>query len=348
MFHGSDLHLQDKEVIKQVRQRPGLIPVDIDLNSKRLVWFDIGDHHFAESFFFVSTKRLLPKQRRLYSFTSDVTVLDEQDILTQYVYPTGFIFHMGRTGSTLLSRALARSPRCLVISEAPPQFFIWPVLQGDWLAPLEHTAENKRRYRNLLLAMGRRRRDEHQAHFIKFTTYNVLFINFIRAVFPDVPALFLYRHPAEVLIAFADQGPGWQAAKDEGLGAFVAGCSLSEVESMSIQAFHERFLGRFMAAALQAEVEGLTLSNYRQLDRRHLARILQALNYTAESGELALMQEQFDYYSKDDNQQTRFVPDEIEKQRGITDEIELLAKPRLMPLYEQMEEAANNIVKRFV
>jgi hypothetical protein len=49
--------------------------------------------------------------------------------------------------------------------------------------------------------MGRQRTSEQKAYFVKFTSYNVLFIDFIKAAFPDVPCLFLYREPGEVLVS---------------------------------------------------------------------------------------------------------------------------------------------------
>jgi hypothetical protein len=337
--------LTTERAMREIYERPGLIPVDIDINAERLVWMDLEDTQLVESYFFRSTQRFLEETAEPFRFSTDLDVLDEDGVVTDSCYPAGFIYHMGRSGSTLLSRALSRVSANLVISEAPPHFFIWPLLQGSWQATILADDRNIRRFRNLTLAMGRRRRDEYSAHFVKFTTYNILFIDFIRSAFPDVPALFLYRHPGEVMIAMVRESPGWSRLKNTDFGAAVAGCTVNEVQKLSMMTFYARCLARFMAAALRASTEGLSLANYGLLRRDALNPFLAALHYQAESQDLLLMQEQFDYYSKDDAGQQRFVPDSAAKRQEITPELEALVKPKLIDSYRKLESARNNLAK---
>lgn len=102
-------------------------------------------------------------------------------------------------------------------------------------------------------------------------------------------------------------------------------------------AFYAKCLARFMTAALQASTEGLSLANYRLLSRDALVQFLAALHYQAESKDLLLMQDQFDYYSKDDTGQQRFVPDSTEKRREITPEIDALVRSALIEPYRKLE-----------
>jgi len=157
MLEKTTLDVQHSQLIEEINKRPGLIPIDIDGDNHKLVWFDIGDHQLTESYFFTSTDLLISKQEEPTLFATDISTLASDDILTDYIYPSGFIFHMGRCGSTLLSKALARSPNHLVISEAPPHYLIWEHLKGDWLKPLEYSQENLIIYKNLILTMGRKR-----------------------------------------------------------------------------------------------------------------------------------------------------------------------------------------------
>jgi hypothetical protein len=331
------------EAIGEIGRRPGLIPVDVDPAAGRLVWMDIGDTSLTESYFFRSSQQFLEQTAEAFRFSTSIDVLDEASIVTDACYPSGFIYHMGRSGSTLLSKALSRVPGNLVISEAPPHFFVWPLLLNEWRSPKEGDRAALRRFRHLTLAMGRSRTRGYGAHFVKFTTYVVLFARFISSAFPEVPSLFLYRHPAEVLVAMAREGPGWRRLKDSDFGAFAAGCTVDEVKALSELAFYERCLFRFMRAALEANSQGMTLINYRLLVPDNLTLILSALNHQVEPKELAQMQEQFAYYSKDDTGQRRFVPDSTEKQAGITPEIALLVQRRLIPLYHELEGAENNL-----
>ncbi|MGD2158755.1 MAG: sulfotransferase [Anaerolineales bacterium] len=211
-----------------------------------------------------------------------------------------------------------------------------------------YTEEHIQRYRNLILAIGRKRRASYRAHFIKFTTFNIMYVDFIRRVFPDVPIIFLYRDPAEVMVAFSDQGPGWQRFKDSAFGAYVAGCSLNEVKTMSNQSFHEHFLNQFMLAALQTSPKGLSFINYNQLTPNSFDTILKTFNYSVGGEELEQMKKQFEYYAKDDDEQKRFVSDTGEKRQKITPEIEKLVGERLIHLYGQLENAENNFSKQIV
>jgi hypothetical protein len=345
MSQKSIFHLQHNQIVQEIKKRPGVMPIDIDQDNHKLVWFDIGDHQLTESYFFTSTKRLILKQERPILFTTEISSLASNDILTDYIYPSGFIFHMGRCGSTLLSKALARSPKHLVISEAPPHYLIWEHLKGNWLKPLEPSKENRTIYRNLILTMGRQRLSDQQAHFIKFTTYNILFIDFIHQVFPDVPSLFLYRDPAEVVVSFLRQGAGWFRLKDTELGALTTGYSVEETKAMSPLIFIVNFLIRFISAALKTSVEDLAYLNYDQLSPQNFEVILNALNYTTSPDQIALMQRQFYFFSKDDSDTTPFVSDKTDKQKEITPEIKSGVAGKLTELYNQLETSEKNLTR---
>ncbi len=335
------------QAILAIRRRPGVIPVDIDPGQKRLVWMDIGDTPLVESYFFRSTQQLLEQSPDVFHFSTGLDILDEDDIAGEGCYPTAFVYHMGRSGSTLLSRALSAIPAHLVISEAPPHFFIWPLLTDGWQADIPQDERTLRRFRNLTLAMARKRRNAYRRHFVKFTTYNVLFIPFIQAAFPDVPALFLCRHPAEVLVAMAREGPGWRRMKDTDFGAVAAGCSIADVRRLSELAFYARCLNRFMTAAYRASHQGLALANYALLRPDRLSLILAAIDCRPGARDLRLMQAQFDFHAKDDDSDRRpFVPDSEEKRQAVTHEIEALVWPTLVEHYRKLEDAAGNLDRR--
>src|SRR3546814_4361537 len=51
------------------------------------------------------------------SFSSDFAILQDDRILADPLLPSGFLFHISRCGSTLTGKALARSPRHVVINQ---------------------------------------------------------------------------------------------------------------------------------------------------------------------------------------------------------------------------------------
>jgi len=102
--------------------------------------------------------------------------------------PAGFIFHMSRCGSTLISQMLAALPQTVVISEASPI---------DWLARTTRVSEPVRSQwlRWMVSALGQRRSGTENRYFIKFDSPTVMALPFIRRVFPSVPWVFAFRNP---------------------------------------------------------------------------------------------------------------------------------------------------------
>ena len=156
-------------------------------------------------------------------FTSDMDVLDSADLVKNCLPPSGFIFHASRCGSTLLSKALASSRAHCVLSEPTPSNLIWTVLTNGLHKPVSWNANSHRVYKHLTLAQGRRRLAGYNRYFIKFTSYNVLFFRYIHSVFPDVPAIFLYRSPAAILASYLASLPDWWRAPETRALPRVAG-----------------------------------------------------------------------------------------------------------------------------
>lgn len=61
---------------------------------------------------------------------------------------------------------------------------------------------------------------------------------------------------------------------------------------------------------------------------------------------MTLMQNQFDYYSKDDKDSTRFVSDTEKKQKAVTPEIRAAVEQKPAILYGQLEQSDHNFTHR--
>ncbi len=70
------VNLSHDQIVREIHQRPGLIPIDIDEENSKLVWFDIGDHQLAESYFFISTKSLISSQEKPILFATELNTLE--------------------------------------------------------------------------------------------------------------------------------------------------------------------------------------------------------------------------------------------------------------------------------
>src|SRR5688572_3417330 len=89
--------------------------------SLAVVWCRIGRTRFSAPFFEQTIDEALRRPFNVLfqqhtSIDELCSLVDEQPGLQ----PDGFIFHMSRCGSTLVSQMLAASPANLVISEAAP------------------------------------------------------------------------------------------------------------------------------------------------------------------------------------------------------------------------------------
>ncbi len=114
--------------------------------------------------------------------------------------PKGFIFHVSRCGSTLVSRSLSGVARHRVIAEPAP---LNQLLLMENLAP----GHKDRLLKGLIHALCGTAEDADC--FIKFTSWNLLFLEQILALFPATPWLFIYRDPADVLQSLSARPPSW-------------------------------------------------------------------------------------------------------------------------------------------
>lgn len=115
--------------------------------------------------------------------------------------PAGFIFHLSRCGSTLLARLLAEYPGHAKISEPEP---LDTVLQWAMAQPLDSDGgfsfATLRAVRAIVRALMHNLPPETRT-FFKLDCWHVGAFPVIRAAFPDIPCVFLYRDPLEVAVS---------------------------------------------------------------------------------------------------------------------------------------------------
>jgi hypothetical protein len=101
----------------------GWLPVRARWRDHELIvdWAYLGARRLLEPFFEESVLLCLTKPfNRFFDYSTPIDAL--AGWLKQHpdLPPTGFIFHMSRCGSTLVSQMLAAIPRNVVVSEASP------------------------------------------------------------------------------------------------------------------------------------------------------------------------------------------------------------------------------------
>lgn len=332
--------LTKEELLVELANNSGLIPIEIDLNDSNITWMDLESYHCYEGFFhksldtFIALKSLHGKTPLI--FRTNLHVLEDEGILKDYIYPTGFIFHPGRCGSTLLAKVLAKSRDNFVLSEANAHNQI-----------LVSKDKNKSLFKNLVLAMGRKRVATHKYHFIKFTSFNILHFDFIKSVFPDVPAIYIYREPMRILSSISNNPTGWLTLEDFELKEQFSGISANEINSFNQTEYAAKVLINFFSMAFNAKTKGLNYLNYNQLSPSNLPKILESFNVNFSAEQIEMMQTVFNFDSKVEHKKHTYLTD-VSTGKNMQIEIDDSLKTALRKLYQQFDESDLNVIKNSV
>ena len=347
-----DRHLGVEEAIARIRGTPGIIPIAIDpqtgggsgSGSGKVMWADIGDYPYREWQHIFTISALAERGELGESFATDFAILLDDRILADPIEPSGFMFHISRCGSTLTGKALARSPRHLVINQgAPLQRGFWATITRDWAMEAQPSPENLKAFRNLVRAMTRRRFAGEERAFIKFISWNALYMDFALAAFPQVPAMFLYREPVEVIASVLRETSAVVWAKGRPQAGFLSGLDWRSTETMGEVEYLAHCFARYLGFATQMGAR-VSLVNYRDIKPENFADMLaRGFGFHPEKGELALMLEQFQFHSKDDKNQQQFKSDSAEKRASIPDSDRALVAQICGGLMERLDESPANL-----
>lgn len=347
--HAARRYLSVEQALPRIKENRGLIPIAIDPTcGGKVFWADIGRHPFREWQFMYSIQCLSRRQDIGDAFVTDIEILLREEIIEEAVRPSGFIFHISRCGSTLFAKALARSAKHLMINQGGPlQRGFWASSTNDWRHPLPATADRLKMFRHIVLAMARRRIDSQQTCFVKFISWNVLYVDFIRRAFPEIPCMFLYRNPVEVMASVFKETTAALLAKGTREGSFLSGRNHADTASMSGIDYLTKCYANYFRAALSAEGADMTYLNYHHLQAKNFSAILRhAFGYEPSTNELDLMRTQFEHHAKDDTDRTRFTDDRAIKQATISHDDRRIVERELSGLFEQIELSGSNLAAR--
>jgi hypothetical protein len=293
-------------------------------------WAYFGGRPLREPFFEDSLRRCGQTPfDLLFRYATPIVRLGKWLQARPGLQPRGFIFHMSRCGSTLVSQMLASLAHNLVISEAPP---LDAVVQAR-ARRRDLTEEQHALWLNWMVrALGQPRSGE-QALFLKLDSWHTLALPLFRRAFPSVPWVFLYRDPVEVLVSQM-QVPGIQTVP-ELAGAGVLG-SVASYEPHRREDYCARVLARICEPVLEhCRDGGARLINYRDLPAATWTSILPHFGVACSERERAAMAETARHDAKAPG--VPFAPDSEDKQQGATPAIRSAARERLGDIYARLE-----------
>jgi hypothetical protein len=317
-----------------VKDFSGWIPMRVYWSEARPMvdWGHVGARRFTEPFF---VQTIAPCVRHpadvLFRHQTPLENLGEIAAAQPSVRPTGFIFHMSRCGSTLLSQMLAVAPENIVLSEAGP---IDDVLRLPFRNP-DITAEQQMRWLQWLVdVLAWRRQPAEKNLFIKFDAWHAMFLPLLQRAFPGVPWIFLYREPIEVM-ASAEKEPSGQMIPGV-LPPALFSWDASAVGRMKLTEYSARVLAKLCETVLgQAQAGHGKLVNYRQLPAAVWPELLSYWKVEFSPDQTAQMFWAAQWNAK--NPALPFAADSQARRDSASPELRALTRQWLDEVYQQLE-----------
>ncbi len=246
--------------------------------------------------------------------------------------PSGFIFHMSRCGSTLAAHMLAALCDSIVFSELEPIDAI--VRLGRRLPE----ADAARALRAIVTAFGRKRDGRERRFFVKLDCWHTLALPLFRRAFPDVPWVFLYRDPVEVLVSQMRQR-GMQMVPQFLPPGFYG---IDAAERINDEDYCARVLSVICRAVIDHHgSDGGLILNYRQLPQGIWTTVLQHFGILCSEAERLGMQRAAQRDAKSPT--VPFAGDTEAKQRAATANVRRAAERHLSALYDRLEALSANL-----
>jgi predicted ribosomally synthesized peptide with nif11-like leader len=311
----------------------GWIPIRAYWRGNRPVvdWGHFGNLRFTDPFFADTVAKALRRPfNQLFRRQTSVETLCELEACDPGLPPTGFIFHMSRCGSTLTAQMLAALPQNIVIAEAAP---IDSILSANLHSPLITDTQRILWLRAMVSALGRGRQNREKHFFIKFDSWHTLDLPLIQQVFPEVPWIFLYREPLEVMVSHQNMPgsqmvPGMLSSRFEKLPAGIS-------SQMSLAEYSAGILEVICEAALRHRDDRGLFINYQQLAEAVEPLLEGHFGVPLSDAEKKQMLRVTEFDAK--TPCLPFVPDSEQKKRQASETIHALSTRFLTPVYERLE-----------
>lgn len=297
-------------------------------------WCYVGDERFREPFWDHDIERLLDRPANLFfQPQTPIGTLAQFAKAVNAPTPSGFIFHMSRCGSTLITQMYRTLPRNITLSEPS---VIDTVLRIRSRFPAVTKEQQADWLRWLIAAIGYPRPAAERDLFVKFDCWHVLHLPVLRRAFPTVPFIFLYRDPVEVMVSQvnrrgAQMMPQFVQAENYGM-------TTDEAVSFTPEEYCARVLAVICRAALDYHRQDpMLLVEYKQLPEVAWGDLARYLNLRFELSEIETMRDNARSNAKVPD--VPFRPDSTEKRRAASPEIIKEVEERLTPLYAELENA---------
>ncbi|RKH25485.1 hypothetical protein D7V77_17450 [Corallococcus sp. CA041A] len=318
----------------------GWLPAAVRLEADvpRVLWLQAGEHYEEAPFYRHAVEALMRREPRITRNRTSLGTVNLVGDVLDALKPSGFIFHMSRCGSTLVQNALRcldgsivpgePEPLCTLLTPYSPS--VWPGEREDW------EARRDALLRSMVRIFGQRRRPGDRRYFVKFTSRNSVQIDVIRRLWPDVPWLFVYRNPVDVMVSNLSRPPGWMRMPAD-WKTLHFGWSGEQLADMTPEEYCARVVGSFCSAAARSADGRAFLLNYEDIDLPRIRAVMEAFGVRPTRAEQARAEESLRVYSKDPSGQRAFTGDTALKRRVAGPAVERAAERWALPAFSALD-----------
>ena len=255
--------------------------------------------------------------------------------------PAAFLFHISHCGSTLTSRLFHTMPGTISLSE--------PLVLNQALMLQKHigAAGMKSLLRQLVPILGYScmHKPSEEGYVVKFSSWCVLHIDLIKAAFPEVPCIFIYRDPREVLPSLFRV-----CAKRGGLFRHIdvvkearATLGFPDWEGLSFEAECAQLLETFFRQFWASRESFAHVLEYPSIKSRIIPLMEEVLKQKVGPDEMNQLRATMAYNAK---RKGKFEPDSSAKQKALTAEMEAMVEKHCWPHYARIQEWWGNSILR--
>jgi hypothetical protein len=323
--------------VRDVHQLKGWLPVDAVVRDGRpgLLWLDLRGVSFDQPFFADTIERYRQQLGPRSETFTDLDVLIQFENHYGRRVPNGLIFHASRCGSTAVANALKALENTVVFSE--------PYAADKLISRLFTDAQSHVKellysvyIRAVVGALGGHSGDGR--YFVKFSATSGLHLSQLRAIWPDVPWVFIYRDPLEIVVSNLRDPPSWLKLSDNRMAAALTGLEEAAVESISRAELCAIVVGRLFEVAAENIGEEGRLVNYRELSDNFVLELVSWFGIECGKDEQSRLQASLRTYAKDRTGDRAFVSDSDEKQNSASEAVRVAVDDWASLPYEHLEQ----------
>ena len=247
--------------------------------------------------------------------------------------PAAFLFHISHCGSTLTSRLFHTMPNTISLSE--PMVLNKVLILREQLGDSGVTALLRKLIPILGYACMQEPRE--QQYVIKFSSWCVLAIDLIKAAFPEVPCVFIYRDPREVMPSLhrvcSKRGGLFRRIGIVKEGRSALG--FPDWEGLSYEAECAQLMATFFHQFWDARESFDHVLEYHSIKTEIIPIMEEVLGQQIGARTMERLEETMSYNAK---RKGKFEPDSLKKKKALTSEMQAAIEEYCWAPYVRIQE----------